>query len=108
MKNSIIIIILLSLFFCNEKKSSKNKAIEQSEVTNKVDVSNINKKNNSNFIIITHDYNYEKDYYGINLNEYDLKGNKLKSNKRNLSFGQEKIYSLISKKNETIKIEKVN
>ncbi|WP_299683628.1 hypothetical protein [uncultured Dokdonia sp.] len=90
MRNSILIIILLSLFSCNEKKSSKNKVIEQNEVTNKIDVSNINKENNSNFIIITHDYNYEKDYYRINLNEYNLKGNKLKSNKRNLSFGKYK------------------
>lgn len=91
MRNSILIIILLSLLACKEKKSSKNKVIEQSEITYKVDTLNNNKKskeNNSDFIIITHDYDFEKDYYGIILNEYVLKGSDLKSNIHDLSFGK--------------------
>lgn len=91
MRNLIFIIILLSLFVYNEKILSNNKVNEQSEVINKVDTSNINNKdqnNDSKFIIITRDYDYEKNYFGINLNEYVLNDSDLKSNKRNLSFGK--------------------
>lgn len=95
MRNSVLFIIILSLLACNRKKSSKKNTIEQ----NKVNISSINKESNSNFIIITSDYNFEEDYYGINLNKYDLQGSKLKSDKLNLSFGKFKDVLMAGKYN---------
>lgn len=88
-KNPILILIVLLFYACNEKKSI-NKMIKQEVNIKDVDTLNPIKENNENFVIATIDYDFEADYYGLNLIDYELIGNSLNSNIRKLSFGKYK------------------
>ncbi|TXD50623.1 MULTISPECIES: hypothetical protein [unclassified Polaribacter] len=79
------IFISFFLFACTNKKVDSKRVPSILVKKEKIKDAIIKKENT--LLIVTHDYDYELNYYGIILHEYLLKDTVLSSSKRAISFG---------------------
>ncbi|AFU69500.1 hypothetical protein P700755_002773 [Psychroflexus torquis ATCC 700755] len=87
---NFILLIMILISGCSEKKDSNT--VSTNRATKEVSIK-LPKKDSiitatNQFIIVSHNYDFEKDYYGIIINEFTLKGTSLESTKDYVSFGK--------------------
>ena len=88
--NFILLSIIFLLSGCSEKKDSNT--ISTDRATKEVTIKSSKKDSiitvTNQFIIVTQNYDFDKDYYGIIKNEFTLKGTRLESTTDSISFGK--------------------
>lgn len=86
---SHILLIMILISGCSEKKDSNTISTNRTkkEATPKPPKKDSIISETNQFIIVEHNYNFEKDYYGIIKHELTLKGTSLESTTDSMSFG---------------------